>query len=288
MKKTLFLGLASALALSLASPADAAGYAKQPKDVEWSFSGPFGTFDRAAMQRGFQVYKEVCAACHSMKLLSYRALGEKGGPFEYVKIGDELKHFDNPNDNPVVKAIAAEQVITDGPDEVGDMFERPGRPADRFVSPFPNDNAARAANNQALPPDMSVIVKARPNGANYIYSLLTGYYEPPAGLNVPVGQYYNAYFPGDLKAYWKGEGHAPKGGFISMAPPLIDDIVTYSDGTPATVEQMSKDLVTFLAWAAEPKMEERKRLGFGVMLFLGILALLLYGSYRTLWRDIKH
>lgn len=284
-KITLWAALGAAL---LAAPALAAGGAEHPKQMVWSFDGAFGTFDRAAVQRGFQVYKEVCSSCHAMKHMSYRNLGQKDGPFEYVRIGDELKRYDNPNDNPVIKAIAAEYTVQDGPDEAGDMFDRPGRPSDKFVKPFANDNAARASNGGALPPDLSLIIKARHDGANYVYSLLTGYVEAPAGLTVLDGKHYNPYFPGDISANWTGKGHAPLGGFIGMAPPIADDQVTYSDGTKATKEQIAHDVVTFLAWASEPKMEERKRMGFAVLVFLGVLALLLYGSYRTLWRNIEH
>lgn len=286
---SVFRSLVVVGAVGVASVAHAAGGGgKEPMSPDWSFKGVFGTFDRAAMQRGFQVYKEVCASCHGMELLSYRNLGQKDGPFEYVKVGDKLKRYANPNDNPVVKAIAAEYTVEDGPDEAGDMFERPGRPADNFSSPFPNDNAARAANNQALPPDLSVITKARGGGADYIYSLLAGYADAPEGLKVGAGQHYNPYFPGDLSSSWEGRGKAPVGGLISMAPPLMEGLVEYSDGTEATVDQMAKDVTVFLAWAAEPKMEERKRLGFGVMIFLSVLAALLWGSYKALWRDIKH
>jgi ubiquinol-cytochrome c reductase cytochrome c1 subunit len=271
----------------LAAPAFASGGAEHPKEMSWSFSGAFGTFDRAAVQRGFQVYKEVCSSCHAMNLMSYRNLGQKDGPFEYVKMGDELKHFANPNENPVVKAIAAEYKVADT-DDNGDPIERTATPADHFVAPFANEKAARASNGGAYPPDLSLIIKARHDGPNYVYSLITGYATPPAGLEVPDGKHYNPYFPGDLTSAWKGSGHAPKGGFIAMPPPIAADQVTYSDGTKATQAQIAHDVVTFLAWAAEPKMEERKRIGFMVLCFLGVLSLLLYGSYRTLWRNIEH
>ncbi len=227
-----------------------------PIKVDWSFKGLTGKFDRAALQRGFQVYKEVCSSCHSMQYLSYRNLGEPGGP-EFSK--EE------------VKAIAASIEITDGPDSQGEMFTRPGRPSDKFKSPYPNKNASIAANGGAYPPDMSVLVKARPGGANYIYSVLVGYEEPPSGIVLDDGVYYNKYMIGNK---------------IKMSAPLTDDIVEYSDGTPSTVEQMAKDVTTFLSWAAEPELEERHKTGIKVIIYLILLTTLVYLSMRRIWSRI--
>jgi ubiquinol-cytochrome c reductase cytochrome c1 subunit len=243
------------LAFTLISPAMAAGDAHQAEGPRGGFAHTaiFGTYDRAAVQRGFQVYKQVCASCHGMKLLSYRHLTQIG--FSENK----------------VKSIAAEYTVNDGPNDEGEMFERPARPSDRFVKPFANDNAARAANNGALPPDLSLMVKARHDGANYMYSLLTGYHEAPAGLNLPTGMYYNPYFPG---------------GQIAMAPPLNEGVVSYEDGTEATVSQMASDVTQFLAWAAEPEMEQRKRMGVQVVFFLLVFAAVLYSVKRRIWRNM--
>ena len=279
--KTLAAGLVG-VAL-LAGTAHAAGSYKHPHGPEegWAWEGVFGKYDKPAMQRGFQVYKEVCSACHGLKLLSYRNLGEKGGPFYDPE-------FPNPNDNPMVKAIAAQYQVSELDMDSGDMVSRAATPADRFVYPFENEAIARLANGGAYPPDLSVMTKARHYKADYLYSLLAGYPEdPPEGLNVPVGQYFNPYFPGDTKPFWEGaEGEYPKGGFLAMAPQLFEDRVEYQDGTPATVEQMAYDVTMFLAWAAEPKLEQRKELGLSVMIFLFILAGLLYMSYRQIWRDV--
>ena len=236
-----------------AAPALAAGEAIHIPSGNFSFDGLFGTFDRAAAQRGFQVYKEVCSACHAMKQLSYRNLRELG-------LSDAE-----------VRAIAATVQVQDGPNDEGAMFERPGRPSDRFRSPFPNERAARAANNGAYPPDLSVIAKAREGGANYIHALLTGYADPPAGMTMGAGMNYNKYFPGHQ---------------IAMAAPLHDDSVTFHDGTKATTEQMAHDVATFLAWAAEPEMEERKRMGVRLVIFLTILGGLAYAVKRKIWADL--
>lgn len=299
--------LVGLLALGLAP----AGLAKEskahPKHVEFSFEGPLGAFDRGALQRGFQVYKQVCAACHSMSLLTYRNLGEKGGPFECLPgaepeasaEGETAGHGKGharpncpatPNDNPVVKAIAAEVSITDL-DENGDSIDRPGRPSDRFRAPFENEQRARAANGGALPPDLSLIVRARHGGASYIYSLLLGYGENPPGLNVPAGKYYNPWFPGDVSSIWSGDAKAvPEGGLIAMAPQLetASQIVEFGDGTPATPEQIARDVATFLAWASEPKVESRKRTGVVVMIYLFLLAGLLFVAYKAVWRNQSH
>jgi len=257
------LGLAAAVAVSgalVAGPAFAAGEAHAPKSVHFSFEGPFGTYDRGQLQRGYKVYEQVCAACHSMDLVAFRNLGDPGGP--------EFSPAE-------VRVLAAEfpREVVDGPDDLGDMFERPGKPSDYIPPPFPNQAAARASNSGAYPPDFSVLAKARPNGPAYIYSLLTGYDDPPAGMELRDGAYYNTYFPG---------------GQIAMAPPLFDEMVEYTDGTPMTVEQYSKDLSAFLMWTAEPKLEERKRIGFQVMVFLVVLAGLLYFTKKKLWRDVDH
>ena len=223
---------------------------------EWSFKGLIGKFDRASLQRGYQVYNEVCSSCHSMNLLSYRNLGEKGGPEFSVE---------------QVKAIAANFEVTDGPNNEGEMFERPGRPSDKFVSPYPNVQAAMAANGGAYPPDMSVLVKARKGGADYIYSILMGYEEAPQGFELEEGVYYNKYMDGNK---------------IKMANPLSDGLITYADGTNSTASQMSKDVTTFLAWASEPHLEARHKTGVKVIIYLIILTVLIYLSMKRLWSRI--
>ena len=244
--------LSAGLVLSTTS-AEAAGEAVELIDEDWSFEGLFGTYDRASAQRGLQVYREVCAGCHALNLVAFRNLVDLG------------------YDEDMVGAIAAEYTVMDGPDDDGEMFERAGRDSDRLPSPYANDNAARASNGGALPPDLSLIVKARADGADYLYSLLTGYQEPPADAEEgPEGMYYNAYFPG----HW-----------IAMPPPLDAGLVEYADGTEASVDQMAKDLTTFLAWAAEPTLEARKRTGLKVILFLIVLTGLLYATKRRIWAD---
>ncbi len=228
----------------------------EPIKVDWSFKGLTGTFDRASLQRGFQVYKEVCASCHSMQYLSYRNLGEPGGP--------EFSELE-------VKAIAASFEIDDGPNDQGEMFTRPGRPSDKFKSPYPNVQAATAANGGAYPPDMSVLVKARKGGANYIYSVLVGYEDPPEGVTLDEGVYYNKYMIGNK---------------IKMPNNLSDGLVEYSDGTQSTVDQMAKDVTTFLAWAAEPELEERHRTGVKVIIYLILLTVLVYLSMKKIWSRI--
>jgi ubiquinol-cytochrome c reductase cytochrome c1 subunit len=252
MTKMKHLVTAVALVAFAAVPAMAAD-APKPAKQSWSFNGPFGTYDRASLQRGFQIYKEVCSACHAMHQLYYRNLAALG------------------YNEAEIKALAASVEVTDGPNDNGEMFTRQGRPYDRFKAPFPNSNAARAANNGAYPPDLSVITKARPHGADYIYALLTGYKAPPAGLKLNDGMAYNAAFGG---------------GQIAMASPLSEGAVEYKDGTKPTVPQLAKDVTTFLAWAAEPEMEERKRMGFKVMLFLLILSGVLYAAMRRIWKDV--
>ena len=254
------LGFAGALiaAVLAAGPVQAAEGEPKIRAQSWSFSGPFGAFDRAQLQRGYKVYKEICSACHGMRLLHFRNLGEAGGP----EFSEEA-----------VKALAAEVEVQDGPNEEGEMFARPGKPSDAFVSPFPNDNAARAANNGALPPDFSVIAKARHGGADYIYALLTGYTDPPEDVKLADGMSYNTAFPGHQ---------------IAMAPPLDDELVEYTDGTKPTLDNYASDVSAFLMWAAEPKLEERHKIGFRFMIYLVILAGLLYLAKRKVWSKLKH
>lgn len=252
IKHTVSLLISALLALGVTTAAYASGDQKAPKEMAWQFDGMLGTVDRASAQRGFQVYKEVCSSCHSLKRVAFRNLMEIG-----FSEGE-------------VKTIAAGYSVTDGPNDEGEMFQRPGLPSDRFVPPFPNDKAARAANGGALPPDLSLIIKARPNGANYVYSLLTGYEEAPEHVEVLAGQYYNPYFPG---------------GVLSMAPPLTNGLVTFGDGTNASVEQMAKDVVNFLQWAAEPEMEQRKRMGIKVLVFLAIMSVLFYIAKKRIWNN---
>jgi ubiquinol-cytochrome c reductase cytochrome c1 subunit len=277
-------GLAlAALGLAfLAGPAAAATHPEEPKDVHWSFEGPLGKFDKAQLQRGYKVYREVCSACHAMNLMYFRNLGQKGGPFYDPK-------YPNPNDNPYVKSLAKDIQVGDIDSETGDVIQRPATSADRFPSPFPNEAAARASNGGGLPPDLSVIVKAREEGPQYIYSILTGYVNPPPGLTVPPAQHYNPYMPGDLTSFFKGpHSQVPKGGFILMPPPLADGKVTFDDGKPSTVDEQAKDVTAFLAWASEPKMEERKQFGLGAMIYLLIFSILLWFSYRRIWRNVAH
>lgn len=246
-----------------------------PVEQDWSFAGPFGTYDRGQLQRGLKVYKEVCAACHSMSLVAFRTLQDLG----YSEAQ--------------VKALAAEYTVQDGPDADGEMFERPAIPSDYFPSPFPNVEAAAAANNGAAPPDFSLIAKARgvtrgfptfvfdiftqyaESGPDYIHSLLTGYdHEPPPGMEIAEGTHYNPYFIA--------------GKSLAMANPLSDDQVTYDDGSPQTVDQYARDVTAFLMWAAEPHMEARKRTGFSVMVFLVLFAGLVYVTKRKVWADVAH
>ena len=272
MKKALFIGGVTAAALTgigfgAAYAAGGGSSDYKMEHVHWHFNGPFGTYDRAAMQRGYQVYREVCAACHQLKFLSFRHLGDKGGPYY-----DE--HYPNPNDNPYVKAIAADWIIEDIDNETGDVIERPGIPADKFPPIFPNAVAAAASNGGAIPPDLSVMVKARPGGADYVYNLLVAYDAlMPADMKMSPGTTYNPVMDGSA---------------IAMTAPLSDDLVEYADGTPATVEQMAKDVTEFLAWSADPKMEQRKQAGLGVMIYLFILALMSWFAYRRVWRDVEH
>ena len=225
--------------------------------VDWSFSGPLGKFDRASLQRGYQVYTEVCASCHSMKYLSYRNLAEPGGP-----------EFSEQQ----AKAIAASFEVQDGPNNDGEMYLRPAKLSDKFVSPYENNAAAKAANGGAYPPDMSVLVKARKGGANYIYSVLLGYEDPPSDITLDEGVYYNKYMYGNK---------------IKMPKVLSDDLVVYNDGTPATEEQMAKDIVSFLMWAAEPHLETRHKIGFRSIIYLIILTTLVYFSMKKIWSRVE-
>lgn len=256
MFRNVLAAAATAAVISLAAPATTPAVAAEagalPQE-QWSFDGLFGTFDRAALRRGFAVYKNICSACHSMRLLYYRNLQDIG--FSEAE----------------VKKIAAEAQITDGPNDEGEMFERPGKPSDHFKSPFPNEQAARAANNGRHPPDFSLLVKSVVGGPDFVYGILTGFKEPPKGYKLPDGTYYNTVFPGHN---------------IGMPPPLSDGGVDYADGTKATVAQQAHDVATFLTWASEPKLEERKQMGIKVILFLIVLTGLLYVVKRRVWRDV--
>ena len=225
-----------------------------PPHYHWTHHSPIHSFDHAAIRRGFQVYKEVCSACHSLKLIAFRNL-----------IG--VSHSEDE-----VRQLCAEYETRDGPDEHGEFYMRPCRLSDRFPPVYANDEAARAGNGGALPPDLSCIVKARMNNEDYIFSLLTGYHEPPAGVAVREGLHYNPYFPG---------------GAISMARVLYDGLVEYEDGTPATSSQMAKDVTTFLAWASEPEHDERKRMGMKAMIILSSLAVMAYWWKRHTWSYLK-
>lgn len=251
---------ACALALP-AAPAFAAGggdSACAPQHMEhtdrhWSFQGVFGHYDHEAALRGFEVFKNVCAACHSLDLFAFRNLAALGAT------DDEIK------------GVAATYEVPAPPDEEGEVLLRPALPSDHFPSPFPNPQAAAAANGGALPPDLSLIVKSKATFENYVPDILNGYSDPPAGCEIPEGKYYNAHFPGYA---------------ISMAPPLLEGLVEYNDGTEATVEQMTTDLTQFLAFVSEPKLEERKQLGVKAVIFLLILTFLLYLVKRQVWRNV--
>lgn len=258
MKPALVLAL---LALAAPALAEDVTQPEAPHQQKWSFDGPFGTYDRGALQRGFQVYKEVCSACHSLNMVAFHDLAAPGGPgFTEAQ----------------AKVIAGEYHVPAEPNDKGEVFDergnritRPGIVADHLPPPFANEQAARAANGGALPPDLSLIVKARQGGADYVYSILTGFTEhPPHGFVLQEGKYYNPYFPGRN---------------ISMPPPLKPNLVSFSDGTPATVTNEAKAVVTFLAWASEPQLEARHRIGMQVLSFLVLLAGLLFLSYRKIW-----
>ena len=230
------------------------GEAKETQKLVWPFEGFFGTVDRQAAQRGAQVYFEVCAACHGLDRLYYRNLKNIG--FSEAE----------------VKELAKKYTVVDGPNDDGEMFERPAEPSDSFVNPYPNEQAARAANGGAHPPDLSLIIKSRPNGANYLYSLLTGYEDPPEHFKVMLGLHYNPYFEGKQ---------------LAMPAPLAEDQVTYMDSTPATVAQMAEDVTIFLQWAAEPEMEHRKSMGLKVMVYLFIFTVFFYFAKNKLWSKLK-
>ena len=238
------------------SPALISGATSDVKLMEqkWPFNGIFGRFDESSLQRGFQVYREVCAACHGIRHVSYRDLTGIG----YT--------------NDEIKVIAADYEIVDGPNDEGEMFDREALPSDKFVGPYENDKIARLANNGAYPPDLSLIVKARANGADYLYSLLNGYKDYPENFEASEGMYYNEFYPGYQ---------------IAMPSPLMDDIVEYSDGTEATQEQIAKDVTSFLAWTAEPELEERKSLGVKTLFFLILLTIMLLGVKRKIWKDVE-
>lgn len=250
---------------------------KKPELQKWSFAGPFGNFDTAQLQRGYQIYKEVCSNCHAMKYITFRNLGQEGGP-----------HFSADQ----VAALAAGYQISDGPNDAGDMFQRPGKPQDHFPSPFPNPQAAAAANGGAAPPDLSLMAKARgvergvfwaivdfftqyqEGGPDYIHALLTGFQDAPPDVKIPEGTYYNPYFMNAASTH--------------MPPPLKDGIVTYSDGTPQTVDQYARDVSAFLMWTAEPQLVERKRMGFEVVIFLVVFAGLMFLTKRKVWEKVAH
>ena len=281
MKKTLVLIAAAAGLALVAQPALASGGAKHPRSGGFSFEGPFGTFDQAQLQRGYKVYREVCASCHGMELMYFRTLAEPGGPFY-----DE--HQANPAENRFVKVLAAEVQVPDIDSETGEPIMRDAVPADRFPCPYPNATAAAAGNGGAAPPDLSVMAKARHDGANYIYSLLSGYRAAPAGLEIRPGQYYNPYMAGDLTPFMPEGAHVPEGGFIAMPPPLMDGQVTYDDGSSETVDQYAKDVAAFIAWASDPKQVQRKQSGVGVLIFLLLFAGVTYVSYRRIWKGVAH
>jgi ubiquinol-cytochrome c reductase cytochrome c1 subunit len=249
--------LALAPTLALAPVAAVAQEIPEPAAQDWSFYGAFGTYDRASLQRGFQIYREVCAACHSLSLVAYHDLSGIG------------------YNEAEIKAIAASVQVPDTDDD-GQPTQRPGRPSDMFQPPFPNAKAAAAGNNGAIPPDQSLIVRGRKYGPDYVYAIVTGYHDaPPAGSDVKMGQgmYYNDEFPGHQ---------------IAMPPPLTDDRVTYADGTKATLAQEAHDIVTFLSWASDPHLEDRHRIGARVMIFLGVFCAVMYGVKRKIWSKVAH
>ncbi|TGQ71394.1 MAG: cytochrome c1 [Mesorhizobium sp.] len=247
----------------------------EPKEMDWSFTGPFGTYDKAQLQRGLKVYKEVCSACHSMDLVAFRTLSDLG------------------YNEAQIKSLAASYTIHDGPNDAGEMFDRPGKPSDHFPAPFANVEAAAASNGGAAPPDMSLLAKARgvergfpqfvfdiftqydAGGPDYIHSLLTGYDQtPPAGMVIPEGTHYNPYFMSGVS--------------LKMPKPLSDGQVTYDDGAPQTIDQYSRDVSAFLTWAAEPHMEDRKKTGFRVLVFLLLFGALVYMTKRKVWEGVAH
>jgi len=257
VKKNIKLLLLLILLMSINNAKAIAESSQELLKVDWSFKSFIGKFDRASLQRGYQVYNEVCASCHSIKYLSYRNLAEKGGP----EFSEEE-----------AKAIASNFEVVDGPDSTGEMFTRSARLSDKFVMPYANEEEAKSTNGGAYPPDMSVLVKARAGGADYIYSLLLGYEDPPADVKLDEGVYYNKYMYGNK---------------IKMSAPLSDGLIEYSDGTKATTEQMAKDVVSFLMWAAEPHLEQRHKFGFRVLIYLIIISVLVYFSMKKIWSRIE-
>ena len=253
MLRASLFGVSTAISIVIAGSAFASEVLKFPAQ-EWSWRGIFGTFDRHELQRGLQVYLEVCASCHGLNHVAYRNLTALGYNEEQVK------------------AFASEYEVEDGPDEEGEMFFRSARPSDHFVSPFPNDQAARASNNGALPPELSLITEARTGGADYIFALLTGYVDPPDDVELPDGMSFNTYFASQQ---------------IAMPPPLFEDGVEYADGTTASIDQMAWDVSAFLTWTAEPYLEERKAMGFKVILFLLVFTGMLIVVKRKVWADVK-
>ena len=269
--------------LIVTAPAMAASTQAPLKDVHWSFEGPFGHYDQAQLQRGYKVYREVCSSCHSMNFIAFRNLGDPGGPFWNPK-------YPNPNDNPVVKTLAKDYQYPDIDTDTGETVKRPGTSADYFPNPYANTSAARGANGGALPPDMSLLAKAREGGPAYIFSVVTGDGTAAShALTIPIGKYYDPYMPGDMSSSWHGDpNHIPVGGFIAMPPPLVANKVSFDDGTKATLNEEAMDVAAFLQWAADPKMEERKRMGLAVMIVLIALTGLLYMSYRRVWDKVGH
>ncbi len=250
VRNLLFTAIISMMPVSVAFASDAG---EPIPSQEWTFSGPFGTYDKAALQRGYKIYREVCANCHAMKRVYFRNLEALG------------------YNEAQIKQIASEYTVEDGPDDEGEMFDRDALPSDAFVSPFPNEQAAKAANGGSLPPDLSLITKARGNGSNYISALMTGFTDAPNGEELSDGQYWNTYFPGHK---------------LSMAPPLMNGLVEYEDGTPELTWQYANDIAHFLTWAADPHMEERKATGVKVILYLMILAGIMLAVKRKVWSKL--
>lgn len=261
------------LGLTMVGAASAAEYPiLKPVEQSWSFSGPFGNYDKGQLQRGLKVYREVCASCHGLSLVPFRTLTDLG--YEEAQI----------------RGLAAEYDVEDGPDDSGDMFTRAATPSDYFPSPFANEQQAAASNNGAIPPDLSLITKARAvergfptfvgdiftqyaeGGVDYLYNLLVGYQDAPQGVEIPEGTYYNPYFIASPS--------------LAMAPPLSDGVVTYDDGAPETLHQYAHDVSAFLMWASEPHMEQRKSTGFVVMIFLVLFAGLMFLTKRKVWSNI--
>ena len=258
MRSSLLALILALVAPGAASAQDSVNEAPEIAHQSWSFSSPFGTYDDAQLQRGFEVYRQVCSNCHSMRLLSYRNLGEPGGPeFPPKKIEE----------------IASQVQVTDGPNDKGEMFQRPARPSDHFRSPFANEQQARNANNGALPPDLSVMAKAREGGPDYIYAILTGYTDPPQGFQLAPGMHYNKAFPGHQ---------------LAMPPPLSDGVITYGDGTKPTLDNYARDVAAYLMWAAEPKLEERHKTDTRVMIYLIVFAVIMYLAKRAVWARLHH